>query len=221
VDYYRINRISNSELGRFLSEHILKKPRTLPQTAVDFGQVLHHVLLEPHTPPPAVGKINTRLLDRLHDRVYSSPFCRYLIANSQRELSVLWTDQDTGAGCKAKLDMLYHRSDSQKMIVDFKTTDARDYAQFLRSLLELNYDRQTAFYMDSLQLPHAPEFLFIGIQKRKPYDLFYFHADQAEGFVQTGRKKYKALLRSYVNHYNLAPVDCRCGKQVPTQHLAA
>lgn len=126
---------------------------------------------------------------------------KYLL-NGEKEELVLFNDPTTQAKCKAKLDVKFEDTQSQsKTILDFKTTYARDYTDFVSSLTGYDYDRQAAFYMDSI---HAQRFIFIGVQKVKPYDLFYFEANKAFGFIEYGRKKYKALLKKYVAHYNLS-----------------
>lgn len=51
------------------------------------------------------------------------------------------------------------------MLVDFKTTSCRDYAQFAATVEQYDYDRQVAFYLDVMQ---ADRFLVVGVQKRSP-----------------------------------------------------
>lgn len=142
------------------------------------------------------------MVEKLVEKVKNETFCKRHLVNGIKEQIILFEDPTTLAKCKARLDLhTVSLKRQKKIIVDFKTTQAKDYAAFLRSLLEYDYDRQAAFYTDSIK---AETFVFIGIQKIKPYDLFFFEASKAPGFLQYGRKKYKVLLKKYVAHYNLA-----------------
>jgi hypothetical protein len=202
MDYFEINRISNSDLSRFKSEIILGETYQRPEKATNFGKVFHGLLLEPHLPIETYPGIDYRLIDRLINKVKEDMFCSGYLTNGLKEELVLFTDSTTQAKCKAKLDIKFRNTRSNTItILDFKTTYARNYAQFVGSLTSYDYDRQAAFYMDSV---HAQRFILIGVQKIKPYDLFYFEANKAFGFVDYGRKKYKALLKKYVAHYNLS-----------------
>jgi hypothetical protein len=202
MDYFEINRISNSDLSRFKAEVILGDTYTRPERASNFGKAFHAQLLEPHLPAETYAGVNYTLISRLVDKVQQDDFCRRYLAAGEKEALVLFTDPTTQAKCKAKLDVqLTHTRSHTVTILDFKTTNARDYAAFVHSITGYDYDRQAAFYMDSIG---AERFILIGVQKVKPYDLFYFEANQAFGFVEYGRKKYRALLKKYVAHYNLS-----------------
>ena len=79
-------------------------------------------------------------------------FCRRYLRLSERERIVLSTDPTTGIACKARLDMVYTSPKRQNaLIIDIKTTSARTQAQFLDSCYTYDYDRQAAFYLDSLR----------------------------------------------------------------------
>lgn len=86
--------------------------------------------------------------------------------------------------------MVYKNS----LIVDLKTTGQLTYEAFLQSCFDHDYDRQAAFYLDSIG---GKRFVSVGIQKKAPYDLFFFDASNEKNFIETGRKKYKALLRKW------------------------
>ncbi len=119
---------------------------------------------------------------------------RWYLQYSRKEQVELFTDPDTGLACKSKLDVLYRRH----TVLDFKTTSTRSLSEFVEKCSEYDYDRQAAFYLDAVG---GKRFIFVGIQKIKPHALFYFEATAANGFVEYGRKKYKALLRKWKEVY--------------------
>ena len=125
---------------------------------------------------------------------------------SERERVVLFTDTTTRQPCKARLDLVYTSPKRQNaLILDFKTTSARTQAQFLQSCYDYDYDRQVAFYLDSLRYADNDEwsttkrfrFVLIGIVKQSPHRLFAVDATSIPSFVDYGRKKYRFWLRKW------------------------
>jgi hypothetical protein len=202
MDYFEINRISNSDLSHFKSEVILDQTYRLPEKATNFGKAFHALLLEPQVATRHYPTVDYNLINRLVEKVRNEILCRGYLEGGVKEEVILFTDPTTQAKCKAKLDIIFENNQSkEKTIIDFKTTCAKDYAHFISSLVAYDYDRQAAFYTDSI---NAQSFILIGVQKIKPYEMFYFEASKLPDFVEYGRKKYKALLKGYIDYYNLA-----------------
>lgn len=131
---------------------------------------------------------------------------QHKLAQTERERVVLFTDPVTQVGCKARLDLVYTSPKRQQaLIIDFKTTSARTQAQFLQSCYDYDYDRQAAFYLDSLRYADSGEwdatrrfrFVLIGVMKQGPNRLFAVDATSLPGFVEYGRKKYRFWLKKW------------------------
>ena len=127
-------------------------------------------------------------------------------AKAERERAALFTDPETRLSCKARLDLVYTSPKRQSaLVMDFKTTSARTQAQFLQSCYDYDYDRQAAFYLDSLRYADSGEwdatrrfrFVFIGVMKQKPHRLFAVDATSLPGFLDYGRKKYRFWLKKW------------------------
>lgn len=127
-------------------------------------------------------------------------------AKAERERVILFTDPVTNLACKARLDLVYTSPKRQSaLVMDFKTTSARTQAQFLQSCYDYDYDRQAAFYVDSLRHAESGEwdatrrfrFVFIGVMKQKPHRLFAVDATSLPGFLDYGRKKYQFWLKKW------------------------
>lgn len=191
IDYRNIPRISNSDLTAFKNK-LFGIDFKIPEKAFAFGSAFHQLVLEPQVSHALPQEIDIALLQRLAGKVRQHRMCKWYMQFSRKENIQFFTDPDTGLECKSKLDIVY----KDKTIIDFKTTSARDYRSFIATAQSYDYDRQAAFYVDSLSRDvKAKKFIFIGIQKIKPYDLFYFEPDAP--FIDMGRKKYKALLRKW------------------------
>lgn len=188
-NYRQIPAISNSDLTDFKNYLFGRKPYK-PQKAFDFGSVLHETILEPKNEILIPDSVDLELINHLTKKVREDKFCKWILQFAGKERINLFTDPITDLRCKSKLDLVYKTS----LIVDLKTTSQPTYKAFLQSCFDYDYDRQAAFYLDSIG---GKRFIFVGIQKKSPYDLFFFDASNEKNFIETGRKKYKALLRKW------------------------
>lgn len=223
-----LTRIKEEQLGYQLST------RWGSERARSFGKAFHQHLLEPETVGTVLEQLlpdltNNRLasddlrkLDGLMDAVRQDAFCRRYLrmadrgqtsradsqgtAGAERERIVLFTDPTTQLACKSRLDLVYTSPKRQNaLIFDFKTTSARTQAQFLQSCYDYDYDRQAAFYLDSLRYADGREwattkrfrFVFVGVMKQKPHRLFAVDATSLPGFIDYGRKKYRFWLKKW------------------------
>jgi len=216
TDYRALPRVSNSDLTRLKEEHLgySEQPTASTERAKAFGRAFHQHLLEPET----IGTVMQQFLPdmlppnpsddltKLMQTVRNDAFCNRYLRLSERERVVLWDDPVTGLACKARLDMVYTSPKRQNaLIIDLKTTSARTQAQFLESCYTYDYDRQAAFYLDSLRYANTREwantqqfrFVFVGVMKQRPNRLFAVDATSIPGFVDYGRKKYRFWLRKW------------------------
>ena len=196
MDAYRaIPRVSNSDLTR-LKNQLFGYRQPPPEKALAFGAALHQCLLEPASAGEPPEGVDARLLETLVGQVRQHACCRWYLRFGRKERVVLFDDPTTGVACKSKLDVVY----KSHTILDFKTTSARDYASFVASCGPYDYDRQAAFYLDG---SGSKRFIFVGVQKCKPFQLFFFEVTREAGFLEMGRKKYRALLRQWREVYGV------------------
>ncbi|MBC8154694.1 MAG: PD-(D/E)XK nuclease-like domain-containing protein [Bacteroidetes bacterium] len=217
-DYRAISRVSNSDLTRLKEAHLgysVSGPsaRFIKPGTKDFGRAFHQHLLEPATigtvmeqlMPDMLPADTTKLHTLMHTVRQDSFFRRYRRL-SALERVVLFTDPETNLACKSRLDLVYTSPKRQNaLVVDLKTTSARTQAQFLQSCYDYEYDRQAAFYLDSLRYADQGEwastrqfrFVLIGVMKQSPNRLFVVDATSIPGFIDYGRKKYRFWLRKW------------------------
>ena len=117
-----------------------------------------------------------------------------LLDGALMELSVQWKDDATGVLCKARLDAYNERIGT---VIDIKTTIDASPQGFGRKLYAYGYNRQAAWYLDSLRANNEPaqHFVFIAVEKEPPYSLgLYRLSDEA---IKLSRSENLALLRKY------------------------
>ncbi|MEZ0542885.1 PD-(D/E)XK nuclease-like domain-containing protein [Fibrella arboris] len=206
-----------SSFGKSFHQHLLE-PETI-------GTVLEQLLPDLTNDRLTSGqfdKLDGGPTSGLMNAIRHDPFCRRYLrmaeqgdsgrstgqerASAAQERIVLFTDPVTQLACKSRLDLVYTSPKRQNaLIFDFKTTSARTQAQFLQSCYDYDYDRQAAFYLDSLRYADGHEwattkqfrFVFVGVMKEKPHRLFAVEATSLPGFVEYGRKKYRFWLKKW------------------------
>jgi hypothetical protein len=124
-------------------------------------------LLEPHDVDAIAGMCSALAAHRL---------AASMIRGGEAELTLRWTDADTGLYCKARADYYMPRV---RMIVDVKTTeDARPDA-FAKSVARFRYHVQAATYLDGFRAlgVEVDHFVFLAIEKRPPYAIAMYVLD--------------------------------------------
>lgn len=187
-------QVSNTDLSE-LKAGILGQLRRPNPVAMAFGTHFHAATLEPTTYARTEEKCQWTLLEQLARQVRRQRFCRDLLHRGTPELTHTAIHTATGIGVKVRPDLLVSSPAGRQLtLIDFKTTSAPDYAHFLATTEQYDYDRQAALYTDVLG---ATRFLIIGVQKKAPHEVWLFEATAAPGFIEQGRKKYTALLRHH------------------------
>jgi hypothetical protein len=158
TNYRQIPAISNSDLTEFRN-YLFGRPNFKPQKAFDFGSALHEMILEPKKLFQAPESVDMDLVQHLSQQVRTDKFCQWILQFGSKEQVHLFTDPSTELPCKTKLD-LNHKN---RLIVDLKTTSQTSYECFVKSCIDYEYDRQAAFYLDSIG---AKRFVFVGIAEK-------------------------------------------------------
>jgi exodeoxyribonuclease VIII len=135
-------------------------------------------------------------LVRIAEAVHDHPTAGRILAGgyaSTAEMSLYWTDTDTGVKCRARPDQVT----VDMLAVDLKTTLNASADAFQRDAWKYRYHVQAAFYLDALRtLRHPAEsFVFIAVEKEPPYLVQVFVA--TDEFVDAGRVAYKTDLETY------------------------
>lgn len=91
-----------------------------------------------------------------------------LLASGTPELTMLWTDPETGLRCKGRADFF---APQFRTVIDVKTTEDARPPAFAKSVANYGYHRQAAFYTNGFQAVGAPLdlFVFVAVEKVAPY----------------------------------------------------
>lgn len=119
----------------------------------------------------------------------------------RNEVSMFWTDEETGLKCKGRADVINYEFSA---IIDLKGVSDRSgkgkvchVDNFICTAINNDYHAQIAYYLDGanncLKEERLENAIFLAIEKEYPYDfsLPMLHED----VIEAGRKKYKKTLR--------------------------
>lgn len=106
--------------------------------------------------------------------LYENPQSARLLENCIKEVAVFWIDPVTNLPCKLRADAI---NTEHKYILDIKTTKNASKKEFSRSIFNLRYDIQAAFYlagMNSDGLDAYTNFVFIAVENVYPYGVAFY-----------------------------------------------
>lgn len=132
------------------------------------------------------GEIMSEMCKALND----DKNARGLLARTDIENSIFWTDEETGLDLRIRPDMWRQGT----YIADLKTTrDASPHA-FVRSIYDFGYHISAAMYLDGMKQlgQEITDFVFICVESSAPYlTATYTLSDDA---LQIGHREYRAAL---------------------------
>lgn len=134
------------------------------------------------------------LVEGMSAGILSHPLAPMLIEGGEPELSLAWTDAETGAECKGRTD-LARLADG--CLVDLKTSISAAPGDFARAALGYAYHLQGAAYMAGCQALGAEirDYLFIVQEKSPPYLCAVYRLP--ESFLELGRRQWATACRLY------------------------
>ena len=112
---------------------------------------------------------------------------------SRREMSVFWTDEETGVQCRVRFDAIC----SPFAILDLKTTTDARPDQFIKQAVRLDYDLQAAMYTEAARrfTGELMEFNFIAVEEDEPNGIWLMPAGQS--MLDNGWAKFRKALETY------------------------
>lgn len=115
------------------------------------------------------------------------------LQTAKREMSVFWTDEETGIQCRVRFDALC----APFANFDLKTTTDARPEQFIKQAVRLDYDLQAAMYTEAAHrfTGEVLPFIFVAVEEDAPNGLWLHTAGQS--MIDNGWKKYRRALSLY------------------------
>ena len=146
----------------------------------------------------------------MRDAVMSDPATsQFFTGKGQNELTLTWTDDETGLACKARVDRVtfYH---NYPALVDLKTARGIDDRDCEKAIATYNYHIRMAWYLDALMAFKPGDFrvFLVWVEKGAPY--FCRYTELEDDPLREGRLQYRKLLNLHAeclkaNHWQGYP----------------
>lgn len=146
------------------------------------------------------------------DAVRENPTANALVSGrGKNEQSITWTDRETGAYMKGRLDRIalasaqivyptqsFKPGEMVPVLADIKTTRAHLPGAFEKEIVRYGYHGQLSMYRDGLMTldPTPITVCVIAIQNTPPFDVLVYRLD--EDSLSEGRKLYRRLLMDHL-----------------------
>jgi hypothetical protein len=129
----------------------------------------------------------------MDDAVLKNPTAAALLKTGRHEVTVEWTDLETGELCKCRPDCITEYG-GKRYIVDYKTTTSCDDFAFERECRRYGYKLQAAMYTEGMWNATMDDykFAFVAQEKDPPYLTRVYFCDQ--GFIDEGMAMYRELI---------------------------
>lgn len=126
----------------------------------------------------------------MRDAVREHEVAASLLLEGRPEVSILWTDAETGIDCRGRADWIA----PGHVVVGLKTTSRADTWAFPRQAASLGYHLQWAFYRDGYEAAtgHAPTMVEIVVETERPHDVVVYEI--GADTLDQGRREYRELL---------------------------
>lgn len=127
--------------------------------------------------------------------VAEHPIAGPLFSTGEPEVSMFWTDPDTGVRCRGRLDWL--RATGRLLAVDLKTVQTADPKTFGRTAASFSYDLQTEMYAQGYQAitGERPASLHVLVEVDPPHAVSVVQLDDEA--LRIGALKVRAALERY------------------------
>jgi hypothetical protein len=201
------SRLKNLEPTPAHCKEVMDNP---PQPTIDMqlGTILHALILEPQTIKDLVAvapndydgrkkewkewreQQGTRIIlsqedfiriSAMQSALSSHPlFADYMSKQGQNEVSIVWTDIQTGLRCKARLDSVRRIGEDEWLIIDLKKFGRRATRHNLqRACMDWGYCIQEAFYTIAMENffppsrdnPNPVRFMFFAVEDKPPHGI--------------------------------------------------
>jgi hypothetical protein len=131
-----------------------------------------------HTGSIVIDQDDMKAIHGMRASIARHPIAGRLLEGGDAEVTMRWTDKETGIECKARAD---YYVPSRRLCVDLKTIEDASGDGFRRSVARYAYHRQAAHYLNGLDALGLPVdfFLFLVVEKSPPYDCVVYTLDNA------------------------------------------
>lgn len=130
---------------------------------------------------PDVGEQSFETLAYMLESCHRDAVIQKLISNTEYQVSLFWTDQETGINLKTRPDICKRK---KNVIVNLKTTNDGSPAEFSRDLAKYDYPLQAAIEIrgciESGLMPQVDNYFWLVVEKQPPFNATLYEFDKSD-----------------------------------------
>lgn len=143
------------------------------------------------------GKESWEAIEHMLESCYQDKVIKALIQNTEYQISVFWTDEESGLQMKTRPDICKRRTDTYS-IVNVKTTEDGSQDGFSRDMVKYEYPLQATIEiqgcLQSDLMPRVDNYFWLVVEKVPPYNATIYRfrdEDQKEMYDRLSYEKNK------------------------------
>lgn len=130
---------------------------------------------------PDVGPQSFEYLEYMLESCHKDAVIQKLISNTEYQISLFWTDQESGINLKTRPDICKRK---KNVIVNLKTTNDGSPAEFSRELANYDYPLQAAIEIrgciESGLMPQVDNYFWLVVEKVPPFNATLYEFDKSD-----------------------------------------
>jgi hypothetical protein len=133
-------------------------------------------------------------IEAMYGAVATHPIASKLLLEGRSEMSVFWTDEQTGLPCKCRPDRI--PDGEHGVILDLKSVRSADIHAFTSACMNYGYARQAGMYIEGLNAvsnAKVDAFVFIRVEKDAPYRVEVYTLEDL--FIDFGKQEFRRLIQ--------------------------
>jgi hypothetical protein len=128
-----------------------------------------------------VGPHSYEYIEYMLESCYKDAVIQKLISNTEYQVSLFWTDEQTGINLKTRPDICKRK---KNVIVNLKTTDDGSPAEFSRTLANYDYPLQAAIEIrgcvESGLMPQVDNYFWLVVEKVPPFNATLYEFESSD-----------------------------------------
>jgi hypothetical protein len=157
------------------------------------GKAAYALFCEESGDKTIIDAENMETSEAMYSALATHPIAAKLLLEGRSEMSVFWTDEETGLSCKCRPDRI--PDGDHGVILDLKTVRSAEIHAFTSACMSYGYAREAGIYIEGLNAVSSSKvdaFVFICIEKDAPYRVEVYTMEDL--FIEYGKKEFHRLI---------------------------
>jgi hypothetical protein len=158
------------------------------------GKATYALFCEESAGKTVIDQIDMETVEAMYGALAIHPIASKLLLDGRSEMSVFWTDEETGLPCKCRPDKI--PDGDHGVILDLKTVRSAEIHAFTSACMTYGYAREAGMYIEGFNAVSSAKvdaFVFIAQEKDAPYRVEVFTMEDL--FIEYGQHEFHRLIK--------------------------